>query len=133
MIPKSTAKLIEGDFCWILREDGRFVPFIFIQSQNKSRSYFFGGLANQIVKEKSTEELSDSIQINEYALLHIHCFKENNTPIEGNLKNKIKSGTIATIKSDINKNSIGSVTKVWGYRTILKYANQLNKEKLLPT
>ena len=126
MIPKSTAKLQEGDFCLIQREDGKFVPFVYVAKQGSSRSYFYGGIANIILESQDIDNLPNNIDISEYALLHIKCFKENETPIIGNLKNKLKNGTLNKIIANVTDTSVGSKSSVWGYKTISKYANNVD-------
>ncbi len=124
-IPKSTAKLSEGDFCWIKRDDNLFVPLVFICKKGNSRSYFFGGLLNVTCKTQSIGNLYDNLEIYEHALLHIECFKKNSTPIIGNIKTKINNAEFENAKTKTSDFSIGSISKVWGYRTIYKYANKI--------
>lgn len=123
MIPKSTAKLQGGDFCWIERDDGAFVPFVYICKQKNSRSYFYGGIAKALVNDTQISSLSNDINVAEYALLHIKCFKENNTPIAGNIASHLSSGLLESLREESHKTGVGSKTNVWGYRTIYKYAN----------
>ncbi|GAA0208415.1 hypothetical protein GCM10009123_14860 [Kangiella japonica] len=126
MIPKSTAKIEDGDFCWIKREDGLFVPFVYICKQGNSRSYFYGGIACSLSEKANLDDLPDNIVIRDFALLHIMCFKENETPIAGNITNKLKAGVLEKIKIDLTSAGIGSKSSVWGHKTILKYAGNIN-------
>ena len=48
MYPKSTAKLKLSDFCWTPREDGSFLPFVFIQKMKRARSYFHGAIFKHV-------------------------------------------------------------------------------------
>ncbi len=126
MIPKSTAKIKEGDYCLIQRDDGRYVPFVYLFKQGASRNYFYGGIANTVLESDNSEDIPNGIDVTDYALLHIKCFKENNTPIVGNLMDKLKKNTFTTITSDVSNASVGSKSSVWGYKTIFKYANKVN-------
>lgn len=120
MIPKSTVKLNEGDFTWLERDDGKFVPFVFISKAAGKRSYFYGGIV-ELVASKEVE-LPNNLNIENYALLHIDAFRKNKLAIEGNLLNHLKAGLIKQIKNNILDLSVGSKSSVWGYRTIYKYA-----------
>ena len=108
MIPKSTAKLSEGGYCWIKRDDGKYVPFVYISKQGNSRSYFYGGLITTTIYSESTEDIPSGIEVKDYALLHIKCCRENDTPIVGNLSEKLSAGNIDRIKLDIADMSMGS-------------------------
>jgi len=125
MIPKSTAKLSEGDFCWIKRNDGLFVPFIFICKQGNARSYFYGGIVNCLCESPDINKIPSKVYIYEYALLHIKCFKENQTPIVGNIHNKLQEKYLKKIHANINDFSIGATSNVWGYKVIYSYAEKI--------
>lgn len=127
VIPKSTAKLSEGDFCWIMRNDNTYVPFVFIEKEGASRSYFFGGLLYFISNTEDINDLPENLNIYEQALLHIECFKKNDTPIIGNIISKINREDLEKAKNKTKDQSIGATSKVWGYRTIYKYANLIEK------
>ena len=124
MIPKSTAKLNEGDFAWLEREDGMFVPFVFISKAEGKRSYFYGGIVNLVTSKSS--DLPSNLNIEKYALLHLDAFKKNQLQVEGNLTNNLREGLIQKIKKEISDFSEGSKSSVWGYRTIYKYAGMVN-------
>lgn len=124
MIPKSTAKLKEGDYCLVMRDDGGYVPFVYVGKRNNERSYFFGALADIVVSDTNSK-LPERIELLEHALLHIKCYKENNTPIVGNLLDHLDQKALAHIQSDISTSGIGHTVRVWGYRTIIKYANNI--------
>ncbi|WP_143225952.1 hypothetical protein [Acidovorax sp. 56] len=122
MIPVSTAKLAPGDFCFIPRSDGKFVPFAFLCGAQGKKSYFYGGLLDAVVEHASTDELPPSLAVKHFALLHIGCFKENNTPIVGNVAAHIGSSALQELESKTKEFSVGAISSVWGHRTIVKYA-----------
>jgi hypothetical protein len=123
MTPKSAIKLVVGDYCLIPRDDGGSVPFVYVGRRDSDRSYFFGALANVVIY--GTDVLPEKMPLLQHALLHIKCFKENNTPIVGNIANKLFNLELENILSDINSSGVGSSTRVWGHRTICKYANDV--------
>ncbi len=125
MIPKSTAKLQAGDFCWIEREDKMLVPFVYVCKQGNSRSYFYGGIAHYSGSSTDVSDLPSGIEILEYALLHIKCFKENNTPVIGNISQSLAAGVLESIDKKTKETGVGSKSSVWGHRTIYKYANAI--------
>ncbi len=122
MIPKSNANLVEGDFCWVPRDDGNFAPFVFVGKRASDRSSFFGAFANIVVADTS-ELLPPHLQLLEHALVHIKCFKENNTPIVGNLRSHLDAKALASIAADIQQSGVGHTTRVWGWQTLFKKAN----------
>lgn len=124
MIPKSTASLKVGDYCLVPREDGSFVPFVYVGKRGTDRSYFFGALGNSVLTA-SEEALPARLELLEHALLHIKCYKENNTPIIGNVAARIDSKVLARIAIDINTFNVGQKTSVWGHRTLVTYANRV--------
>lgn len=123
MLPASTVKLNPGDFCFIPRDDGKFVPFVFLCTYRDKRSSFYGGIIDVSVSRASVEELPPTLAIKEYALVHISCFTENNTPIVGNLADRIGSEVLSAIKRSVHDFSVGATSRVWGHKTIVKYAN----------
>lgn len=124
MIPKSNANLTEGDFCLVPREDGKYVPFVYVGKRASERSSFFGAFANVVVANPP-DPFQNCVQLLEHALLHIKCFKENNTPIVGNLRQHLDEGVLADIAADIQRSEIGHTTRVWGWRTLFKKANSV--------
>ena len=124
MIPKSTAKLNEGDYAWLEREDGMFVPFTFISRVEGKRSYFYGGIVELVTSKDSDIPLN--LNIEKYALLHIDAFKKNELPIIGNLSKNLKDGLMENLKKETLNFSVGSKSSVWGYRTIFKHAGMVN-------
>ena len=125
MIPASTVKLLPGDFCFIPRADGRFVPFAFLCTAQNTRSYFYGGILDAVVSNPLIDELPTHLSVKQYALLHIRCFKENNTPIVGNVAARIGDKELKAIERRVLDLSVGSTSSVWGYRTIFKYAENV--------
>jgi len=81
---------------------------IYISKQGNSRSYFYGGLITTTIYSESTEDIPSGIEVKDYALLHIKCCRENDTPIVGNLSEKLSAGNIDRIKLDIADMSMGS-------------------------
>lgn len=127
MFPKSTASLKHGDYCLVPRDDGLFVPFIYVGRRGSDRSYFFGALADAVVK--GPDEMPDRLKLLEHALLHIKCFAQNNTPILGNLSSRLDAGAMAGIIADIHGSGVGHTTRVWGHRTVVKSANGIKAQQ----
>ena len=123
--PKSNAGLRSGDFCFVPRADGRCALFVYLYPRAKSRSYFFGALAKKVIASSSLELIPAQIALDEQALLHIKCFKENDTPIAGNIFDRIDTALFNALRSEAHSHGVGSITRVWGYRTIVKHANAL--------
>lgn len=115
----------DGDFCFIPRSDGRYVPFVYLFQRGKTRFNFYGGIVNAVVNAPDIDELPTHLEIRRYAVLHIKCFKENNTPIVGNIIDRIGSKALEKIRADMSDLRVGSCISVWGYRTIFKYANEI--------
>ncbi|WP_162824609.1 hypothetical protein [Saccharospirillum mangrovi] len=113
----------EGDFSWVERDDGLFVPLMLISKIGGKRSYFYGGIINLATTKES--EIPIGLSILEYALLHIDVFKNNELKVEGNLLSKLEKGLVDEIKHQISDLRIGSKSSVWGYRTIYKYAAEV--------
>ena len=86
---------------------------------------FYGGIVNAVVKAPNIYELPAHLEIRRYAVLHIKCFKENNTPVVGNIVDRIGSKALEKIRTDVTHMSVGSCISVWGYKTIFKYANEI--------
>ena len=70
------------------------MPLVYIAKQENSRSYFYGGIANIVLESDEPDSIPNDIDISEYALLHIKCFKENETPIIGNIKTQSLASAI---------------------------------------
>ena len=115
-----------GDFCFVPREDGRFALFVYLCAQGSSRSYFYGALSTNVVDAADLDAVPPEITIGEHALVHIKCFRENATPIYGNLADRIGPTVFSDVINVVNDTGIGSKHKVWGSRTIVKYANTVH-------
>ncbi len=126
MIPKTTATLKEGDFCFIPRSDGKYVPFVYLFQYSKRRTSIYCGIVNAVVNNPDVLELPVHLEIRSHAVLHIKCFKENNTPIVGNIADRIGDKTLKKIKADVSNMKVGSTILVWGYNTIFKYADEIS-------
>jgi hypothetical protein len=126
VIPKSTVTMKDGDFCFIPRSDGRYVPFVYLLQHGKSRTNFYGGIVNAVVNAPDIYELPMHLEIRRYAVLHIKCFKENNTPVVGNIADRIGGKALEKIRAEVSYMSVGSCISVWGYRTIFKYADEIS-------
>jgi len=115
-----------GDFCFIPRTDGRFALFVYLCPQGKSRSCFYGAIATELVNTDSADGIPTLVSVGEHALVHIQCYSKNETPICGNLADRLTSGVLDNISAAIYDTEIGSNHKVWGYKTIVKYANLIS-------
>ena len=124
MIPKSTTKLKAGDFCFVQRTDGFFVPFVFL-FPHLGRTSFFGGIVNARVDTPDLSKLPMCLRVTEYAVVHVQCFAKNNTPILGNILERIPKEDMRKIEKDVSEVKVGTIRNVWGYKTIFKYANEL--------
>ena len=123
MFPASTAKLRPGDVCFIPRADGSYVPFVFVGTPAKSRSAFYGALGSTRVETPTLERLPPTFALLRPALVHVSCYKENNTPVVGNVADRVGQLSLEAAAAAVNSSALGSVSKVWGYNTIVKYAN----------
>jgi len=122
MIPASNARLKVGDACFMPLPDGRYVPFVYVGKRGKDRAYFFGALANVVVDAPVIDHLPPRIALAEHALVHIKCYRENQTPIVGNVLDRLIGKQIENITADISNSGIGLVTRVWGWRTVARQA-----------
>lgn len=127
MIRKSTASMNVGHYCLVQRDDRRLVPFGYVGRRGNDRSYFFGAFADTVLGSTQTA-LPAQLRLREHALVHIKCFKENNTPIVANLISRLDSAVLKSISADIDATEEGSTTRVWGHRTVLKYANDVHAQ-----
>jgi hypothetical protein len=123
MIPASTTKLRPGDVCFIPRSNGGFVAFVYVCAPAKSRSALYGSLVDAIVDEPKLELMPQKLSILKPALVHISSYRENNTPIVGNVADRIGEHTLRKAAAEATSTAVGSVSKVWGHKTILKYAD----------
>src|SRR5215469_4803043 len=97
--PKSNSGARSGDFCFVPRTDGRAALFVYLYPQGKSRSYFFGALAAEVLAEPSVALIPLHIRLAGQALLHIKCFKENDTPIAGNIADRIDAARLSAMRA----------------------------------
>jgi len=125
MIPKSVGDLKVGDACFISRRDGRYVPFVFVGRRGNARAYLFGALITTAVEAPEIAQLPSRLVLGEHALVHIKCYKENAAPIIGNVLDHLDRAQLERITANIQCSAIGQVTRVWGWRTIGKKANEL--------
>jgi len=125
MYPASTTKLRPGDFCFIPRDSGGFVPFVYICSPAKIRSSFYGALCNFISSEPHIVRLPDRLTIRHVAFVHVSSFKENGTPIVGNIAERIGDIVLKRAGEAATSREVGTVSLVWGYKTIIKRAGEV--------
>jgi len=123
--PKSNMGVRSGDFCFVPRTDGRAALLVYLYPQGKSRSYFFGALAADIVEAPALELISRQVVLTEQALLHIKCFKENDTPVAGNIIDRIDPAILIAMNSAAHSGRVGAIIRVWGHRTIVTKANAI--------
>jgi hypothetical protein len=123
--PRSTARMQSGDYCWIPREDGLFAAFIYLFPRRNSRSYFFGALATSLVPTPEEKRFPGRVDIGPHALLHIKCFKENGTPITGNLTSRLYGPFLEALEIASHRHEVGDVSRVWGWQTIFTEANAI--------
>ena len=123
--PKSTAGLRCGDFCFVPRTDGRVALFVYLYRQGNSRSYFFGALAKEVLAAPRINLVPSRVELIEQALLHIKCFKENHTPLAGNILDRIDGPALSAMHAEAHSTRVGSTTLVWGYRTIVRRADAI--------
>ena len=125
MFPNSTNRLVVGDACLIRRSDGRHVPFVYVGKRPGDRCYFFGALADVAVNAPDLGRLPAQVTLREHALVHIRCYKENNTPVVGNIRERLDRGQLQQIAADIDSSGVGHTTRVWGWKTIVERATSL--------
>jgi hypothetical protein len=122
MFPASTTKLHPGDFCFIPRSNGSLVPFVFVCAVANKHSVLYGALADTIVADARLDLVPQKVALLEPALVHISCYKQNNTPIVGNMAERIGKHTLHAAAVAATSARVGSTSKVWGHNTILRYA-----------
>ena len=103
--PKSTAKLVLGDYCSLKRDYGLYVPLAFLSKVGNSRSYFYGALLSCVGQTEVLTEGEATFKVFESALLGVNVFSKNNAPAVGNIAARLNENEIAEILSKIkNKN-----------------------------
>jgi hypothetical protein len=126
MFPKSNTRLAAGDVCFIPRKDGRYVPFCYVGRSQNSRASFYGAFGDAVVRRPVLEELPDRLRLMEHGLVHIRSYRENNTPIVGNVRARLDESQIAAIDSDINgPRNVGHISRVWGWRALFAKADEI--------
>lgn len=121
----STAGLRCGDCCFVARADGRVALFVYLYRRGNARSYFFGALAKEVLAAPRLNLVPSRVELPEQALLHIKCFKENHTPIAGNILDHIDGPALNAMHVEAHSTGVGSTRHVWGYRTIVRRANAI--------
>lgn len=119
-IPKSAAKLTIGDYAMLKREDGRYVPLVFLSVVPQKRAVFYGGLLAVILTEPVIAQSGPELDVVEVALIDIDAFAEAGAPIVGNLRTRLDEAEI-----NVRVDQMRLQSRVWGRRTPLKYANAL--------
>ena len=125
MIPRSTARLSPGDYCVVKRNDGTAVAFAFLGSVPGKRSYFYGALLSPPFDSDSIRNLPSKFEVRSRAMLHIKCFAENETPIVGNIADRIGTAELGAAYRACTDMSIGTIHSVWGHRTLLRRAEDV--------
>ena len=115
-IPKSTAKLSLGDYCSIRRDDGLYVPLVFLSKAGKLRTSFYGALLSHTAHTPEIPDGGGTLKIFVTALVDIRAFAEN-AGILGNIAARLDEYEVTLALEKIKVK-----TNVWGYRTPLKYA-----------
>ena len=128
MIPKSTVKLVPGDYCLIPLSDGTSAAFAFLRSVPGKRSYFFGALLAPAFKPKGGDDLPSTLEIVSQAMVHIKSFSDNNTPIVGNAESQIGRSHLAEAQKACTDFSVGTTHNVWGSGTIIRRAERLRRQ-----
>jgi hypothetical protein len=119
-MPKTSAKLTLGDYAMLKRDDGRYVPLVFLAPVPGKRVTFYGGLLALISSEATLSHAGSKVAVAEVAMIDIDAFPEANAPIVGNIRGRLDEGNIEKRVEETRTHS-----RVWGRRTPLKYANAL--------
>jgi hypothetical protein len=125
MIPRSTAKLSPGDYCVVERTDGSAVAFAFLGSVPGKRSYFHGALLSPPFDRESISNLPSKFEVCSRAMVHINCFAENETPIVGNIADRIGVFELEAAYRACTDTGVGAVHSVWGHRTLARRAEDV--------
>jgi len=117
LFPKSAVKLSLGDYCSLRREDGLYVPLVFLSKAGSSRSSFYGALLSHTARSAVLSSGGSYLKIFMAGHLPVKVSAENDAPIVGNIAKRLDefdvAQTLETMKEKIN---------VRGYRTPLKIA-----------
>ena len=120
-IPKTSTKLKRGDFAFLPRSDGRFVPLVFIDHVPRHRATFYGALIQAVIDGPNIEQSGTTLTIGELAMIDIRVFAAADSPVVGNLSQRLDEDDI---RERLDWQRTRSV--VWGVATPLKYANALS-------
>lgn len=126
--PKRNARLTTGDYCYIPRNDGRFALFLYLFPVSKSRSYFYGALATFILDRRTEDDIPTRVDFGDHAMIHIQCYRENRTPVAGNIVGRTAPSALEHVKRSIENLDPGAKHRVWGYRTVLRRSNEIDIE-----
>lgn len=119
-IPKSAAKLTHGDFALLPRDDGQYVPLVFLAPVLNKRVVFWGALLSEVCADRTFSETGSEVELWQVAMIDIDVFTEANAPVLGNLSPRLNAQEVDARLSEMRTHS-----RVWGRRTPLKYANEL--------
>lgn len=119
-IPKTSVKLKRGDYAFLLRDDGRFVPMVFLEHVPKRRVTFYGALLDLVLDEPFIDAKGPRLNLCELAMIDIEAFGAANAPVVGNLLERLDE---IHIRAQLKKQRTQGL--VWGKLTPLRYANAL--------
>lgn len=122
-IPKTSTKLKRGDFAFLPRSDGRFVPLVFIDHVPRHRATFYGALVQAVIEGPHIEQEGTTLSLGELAMIDVRVFAAADAPVVGNLSARLDE---ADIRERLNRQRTQSV--VWGMATPMKYANALSAD-----
>lgn len=98
------------------------MPLVFLSKAGNSRSCFYGALLSHTEQNDAISAGDGIIKIFIAALLPVNVFSENNAPIVGNVAGRLGEDEVAMTLGTIKEK-----TNVWGFRTPLKYAQQIKR------
>ena len=102
------------------REDGSYVPLVFLSPVPGKRVVFYGALLAVLCDNAFIPEGIGRLSLAEAAMIDIDVFSELNAPILGNLGAHLSEPEIEGRLNEMRTRSL-----VWGRRTPLKYANSV--------
>ena len=118
-IPKTSVKLKRGDYAFLPRDDGRFVPIVFLDHVPKRRVTFYGALLDLVLDKPFIDADGPRLKLGELAMIDIDAFGAANAPVVGNLLTRLDE---MHIRAQLEQHTQGLV---WGKLTPLRYANAL--------
>jgi hypothetical protein len=125
VFPKSSSTLKLGDYCAIPRSDGKVVLFAYLCAVPNKRSYIYAGLFRPALEASVLPIIPDGMTLDDFALVHVQCFRENNTPVIGNAASSIGSALFELVKRSSIDFGVGAKHKVWGSHTIVRRAQSI--------